>query len=183
MAEPMVPRPRQITADQPALATAAPTKPPTRAWLLLDGMPSRQVITFQAIAPDKAPKMTAGSTMPGSTTPLLMAAATCRPNTAKAMKLKNAAHSTAAKGRNTRVATTVAMELALSCRPFRKPNSRATAIRPASTGVPTRTWFMGKASSDLLDDDAVDHVHHVLAAVHHGLDQVIDLLDRQLVAG
>jgi hypothetical protein len=36
---------------------------------------------------------------------------------------------------------------------------------------------------DLLDHDAVDDVHHVLAAVHDGLHKVVDLLDSQLVAG
>ena len=36
---------------------------------------------------------------------------------------------------------------------------------------------------DLLDDDAVDDVDDVLAAVHDGLDKVVNLLDRQLVAG
>lgn len=41
IAEPIVLRPCQMTAAQPAWAAAAPTSPPTRAWLLLDGMPSR----------------------------------------------------------------------------------------------------------------------------------------------
>ena len=70
--------------------------------------------------------MTSGSTMLASTTPLPMVAATCRPNTVKAMKLKNDAHSTAVNGRNTRVDTTVAIELALSCSPLRKSNSSAS---------------------------------------------------------
>ena len=45
------------------------------------------------------------------------------------MKLKKAAQSTAYCGRSTRVETMVAIELAASCRPFRKSNSRATPIR------------------------------------------------------
>src|SRR6476646_11145358 len=32
--------PLQTTAGIPAFATPAPTRPPTRAWLLLDGMPN-----------------------------------------------------------------------------------------------------------------------------------------------
>ena len=45
------------------------------------------------------------------------------------MKLKNAAQNTAYCGRSTRVDTMVAIELAASCRPLRKSNSSATAIR------------------------------------------------------
>ena len=39
----------------------APSSPPISAWLLLDGMPSTQVMTFQAIAPISAPKITCAS--------------------------------------------------------------------------------------------------------------------------
>ena len=39
-----------------------------------------------------------------------------------------------AAARSTRVETMVAMELAASCRPLRKSNSSATAIRPTSSG-------------------------------------------------
>ena len=45
------------------------------------------------------------------------------------MKLKKAAQTTASCGLSTRVDTTVAIELAASCRPFRKSNNRATPIR------------------------------------------------------
>ena len=69
--------------------------------------------------------------------PVPMVLATCRPNTRKAMKLKNAAQNTAYRGRSTRVETMVAIELAASCRPFRKSNSSATAIRPIRTGRPS----------------------------------------------
>jgi hypothetical protein len=44
------------------------------------------------------------------------------------MKLKNAAQITAYCGRNTRVETTVAMELAASCRPFNKSKISAMAM-------------------------------------------------------
>ncbi len=89
---------------------------------------------FQAMAPESAPKITRSSTMWGSMMPVPMVLATCRPNTRNAMKLKNAAQATAQRGGSARVETMVAMELAASCRPFRKSNSRATAIRPISTG-------------------------------------------------
>ena len=35
----------------------------------------------------------------------------------------------------------------------------------------------------LADYNAVDHIHNVFATVHHGFDQVIDLLDGELVSG
>ncbi len=98
-------------------------------------MPASQVITFQAMAPDRAPKITRSSTMCGSTMPVPMVLATCRPNTAKAMKLKKAAQATAQRGGRARVETMVAIEFAASCSPFRKSNARATATSPIRTGV------------------------------------------------
>ena len=69
---------------------------------------------FQTMAPINAPKMTLPSTTPALTMPGPTVCATCSPNTANAMKLKNAAQTTAVCGRRTRVATTVAIELAAS---------------------------------------------------------------------
>lgn len=60
MAEPITPTPPQITAIGPILAIAAPTRPPTNAWLLLDGMQNRQVAMFQVMALPSAPKITSG---------------------------------------------------------------------------------------------------------------------------
>ena len=117
-------------APKPALAVPAPTMPPTSACEEEDGMPSPQVTRFQVMAPVSAPKITAGSMTLASTMPRPMVSATCRPKNRKAMKLKNAAQTTAYCGRSTRVETMVAMELAASCRPLRKSNSSATAIRP-----------------------------------------------------
>jgi len=71
------------------------------------------------------------------TIPVPMVLATFNPNTMKATKLKNAAHSTAYCGRSTRVETMVAIELAASCNPLRKSNSSATAINPTSIGRPS----------------------------------------------
>jgi hypothetical protein len=106
--------PDATIAPRPAFAVPAPTSPPTSAWLLLDGSPRNQVSKFQIIAPARAPKTTAGSTIAGSTIPLPTVSATWRPMNRKAMKLKKAAQATANCGDRTRVATTVAMELAAS---------------------------------------------------------------------
>ena len=62
IAEPMTPTPPQTTAMSPTLAMPAPIRPPTKAWLLLDGMPSHHVKTFQTMAPARAPNTTRGST-------------------------------------------------------------------------------------------------------------------------
>ncbi len=50
--------PEAIIASAPAFATVAPISPPISACDELDGMPNHQVITFQAIAPSSAPKIT-----------------------------------------------------------------------------------------------------------------------------
>src|SRR3546814_7314378 len=96
-------------------------------------MPSTQVMTFQTIAPVSALNTTCASTMSGLMIPAPIVLATCNPNTRKAMKLKNAAQATAQCGLSTRVDTTVAIELAASCKPLRKSNSSATAISATSS--------------------------------------------------
>ena len=91
-------RPREdhcTPGKPPAAAIPAPTRPPISACELDDGMPSRLVMTCQVIAPVSAPKMMRASTMFASTMPRPTVSATCRPNTRKAMKLKNAAQATA----------------------------------------------------------------------------------------
>src|SRR5690606_37495609 len=154
----------------PALVTPAPSRPPTRACELDDGMPASQVITFQMIAPIRAPKMTWSLMIAGSMIPLPMVLATCRPKNRKAMKLKKAAQPTASTGGSTRVATMVAIELAASCRPFRKSNSRATPIRKARI---RRAWSM--TVLQVLDQNAVDTVGDVLEPVDHLLQVVQQL--------
>jgi hypothetical protein len=100
-------------------------------------MPNPQVIRFQTMAPIRAAKITWVSITLGSTIPVPMVWATLSPNTMKATKLKNPAHSTAYCGRSTLVDTMVAIELAASCNPLRKSNSSATAINPTSIGRPS----------------------------------------------
>ena len=62
MAAPVLATPLQTIAPAPALATPDPRSPPIRACELLEGMPSPQVIRFQAMAPTRAAKITRGST-------------------------------------------------------------------------------------------------------------------------
>ena len=126
--------PAHTTAAEPALAMPAPTSPPISACELDDGMPSRLVMICQTMAPVSAPKMTRASMMLASTMPRPTVSATCRPNTMKAMKLKNAAQATAYCGRSTRVETMVAIEFAASFMPLRKSNASATAISATSSG-------------------------------------------------
>ena len=122
---------------QPALASADPTRPPTRAWDDEEGMPNHQVMTFHAMAPHSAPKITALSMIAGDTMPDPTVIATCSPKTRKATKLKNAAQATAACGVSNRVETISAIELAESWKPFMKSNSSATATKIIMT---RNTW-------------------------------------------
>ena len=72
--------------------------------------------------------------------PLPIVAATLRWKTRKAMKLKKAAHRTAARGVSTRVETTVAIELAESWKPLRKSKASARAI---SSQTVSDSWAHG----------------------------------------
>src|SRR3984885_3543850 len=137
MASKALVRPLQTAAEIPAFAMPPPTSPPISACELDEGIPNRQVIRFQTIAPMRAAKITCASITLGSMIPVPMVLATFSPNTAKATKLKKAAHSTAYCGRSTRVDTMVAIELAASCNPLRKSNSSATAINPTRIGRPS----------------------------------------------
>jgi hypothetical protein len=130
IAEVVLSTPPHTIEARSALAIPAPKRPPIRAWELLDGMPAHQVIRFQEIAPINAAKMILGVTILGSMMPVPIVWATCSPKNRKAMKLKNAAHNTAARGGRTRVETMVAIEFAASCRPLRKSNTNATATSP-----------------------------------------------------
>jgi hypothetical protein len=91
----VLPRPSQTIAFSPALADPAPTRPPTRACDDDEGMPASQVMTFQAIAPISAPKISRSVTNETATMPEPMVLATCRPKNRKAMKLKSRGPGTA----------------------------------------------------------------------------------------
>src|SRR4051812_43443258 len=81
---------------------------------------------FHAMAPTRAARITCGSMIAGSMIPLPTVFATCKPKTAKAMKLNTAAQMTAHCGRRTRVDTMVAIEFAASWNPLMKSNANAT---------------------------------------------------------
>ena len=89
--------------------------------------------------PDQRPKDDGRVTRSLSIRPLPIVSATacsCGHNRVRkyAAKLKKAANMTAWTGFSSLVATTVAIELAASWRPFRKSNARARTTRPTSSG-------------------------------------------------
>ena len=96
-----------------AAARHAPHKPPTSAWDELDGIPNHQVSRFQRMAAIKAQIRTSDVATFGFTNPEAMVVATALPRKAPT-RLVTAASMTAWRGVNTLVATTVAMELAVS---------------------------------------------------------------------
>jgi hypothetical protein len=95
IAEPALITPHQTTATPPALVMPAPRSPPISACEDDDGMPPHQVITFQAMAPIKAPKITRASITSADMMPTPTVCATCAPKNKNAMKLKKAAQITA----------------------------------------------------------------------------------------
>ena len=135
-------QPPSWSAGNPALAMAAPPRPPMSAWLDELGRPTYQVMRFQQIAPISALRMRLGSTTDGSISPLPMVLATAVPTTKAASTLNTAAQTTATPGESTRVETTVAIELALSWKPLMKSNTSATATMArtytTSCGMVTR---------------------------------------------
>src|SRR6185436_10622088 len=91
--------------------------------------------------------------------------ATCTPKPKAATKLKKAAHTTACSGVSTRVETTVAMELAASWKPL------MSATRTMKT-----TTVSTRETSGHLEDDSLDDIGHVLAAIGDRLEGLVDLL-------
>src|SRR6187200_886325 len=80
-------------------------------------------------------------------------------------------------GESSRVATTVAIEFAASCRPLRKSNTSARTISATSSG---RASSCTAARSGVVDDDAVDLVGDVLERVDDAFEVLVDLaLDQQ----
>src|SRR6478735_4770565 len=104
----VLPRKCRSSEPKPALATAAPAKPPNKACDEDDGSASHQVRTSQIKAPIR-PLATTVSETTLLLTPCAMLLATVDSNNKNAMKLKNAAQSTATRGLSTRVETTVAI--------------------------------------------------------------------------
>src|SRR6476659_6867046 len=117
--------PAHSTTDQPSAMIADPITPPISAWLELDGSPRYQVTRFQVIAPTSPARMMSSVIPSGSTMPLAIVAATL--NEMKApTKLRIAAIKTALRGERARVETLVAIEFAVSWKPFVKSKNSAT---------------------------------------------------------
>ena len=101
----------------PSATTAAPAIPPRSAWDDDVGRADHHVIRSHTIAPMR-PAATRLIVTTCESTPLAMFPATCVLKKRNATKLKNAAHTTAARGERTRVDTTVAIEFAASWNPL-----------------------------------------------------------------
>jgi hypothetical protein len=105
--------PSNWIAPLPAAAKVAPMTPPMRACDEDDGSPNHHVARFQAIAPMRPPKMTAGVIASASTIPSAIVAATFREMNAPT-KFSSPAIVTASFGRSAPVAIVVAIALAVS---------------------------------------------------------------------
>ena len=109
--------PLTFSAPVPTPMIVAPSRPPISAWLLELGRPCCQVIRFQAIAPMSAAATIAWVVVWSSTRPLPIVVATAVPANAP-MKLNAVAIRMAQPGDRARVATDVAIELAVSWNPL-----------------------------------------------------------------
>ena len=129
--QPASPACDQISAFQSlcAAASAAPHNPPISACEDEDGRPSHQVIRFQVMPPASAQISTCEVTVTTAVSirPLAMVLATAVPQNAP-IRFIEAASITACPGESTLVATTVAMELAVSWNPLMNSNTSANRI-------------------------------------------------------
>src|SRR5687767_3208394 len=69
----------------------------------------------------------------------------------------------------------VAMEFAASCRPLRKSKASATKIRKIRIWIERVASTNGPPLSQMIDNECVDLVRHVLEAIDHRLQMVVDL--------
>jgi hypothetical protein len=108
-----------MIAEGPTAASTAPSSPPIRAWLDELGMPSRQVMRFQTIAPMRAAATTSCPASPsgGVASPDAIVFATAVPLRAPT-KFAVADSKIACSGRNARVDTDVAIAFAVSWNPL-----------------------------------------------------------------
>ncbi len=132
--------PSQFTTPQPEAAIAEPIIPPISAWLELEGSPMSHVTRFQVIAPTRPAITTSSVIASWSTMPFAIVAATATETNAPA-KLRTAALKTATRGLSARVETLVAIELAVSWKPFVKSKNSAMAT------TATRVRFICVSSS------------------------------------
>src|SRR5215208_6693846 len=129
-------------------------------------MPRYQVIRFQVMAASSVATTASSVASLGSTRPAPTVLATAVPVIAP-RKLRPAAMTIAWAGVSTRVATTVAIALAVSWNPLMKSKTTARITTTARTIRPL---------SSILLDDCSQHVSHVLALVCCVLDDLEDLL-------
>ena len=115
-----------MTASLPLATSAAPTSPPIRPWLELDGRLSAQVTRFHRIAPSRAANSTSSVIRSWTTTSSAMVSATWIEMNAPA-KFSTADRATARRGLMALVAIDVAMALAVSWKPLVKSNASAVA--------------------------------------------------------
>ena len=119
--------PSQLTTLQPAAAMLEPRMPPISAWLELDGRPRYHVTRFQVIAPTSPARTTFSVIASASTIPDAIVAATASETNAPST-FSTAELITAARGESARVETLVAIEFAVSWKPFVKSKKSATTI-------------------------------------------------------
>jgi hypothetical protein len=136
-------RPSHCTTSNPLAAIAEPVMPPISAWLELEGRPRYHVIRFHVIAPTSPPSTTSSVMTPGTTMPFATVAATSNKTKAPAT-FRTAADRTAGRGASARVETLVAIELAVSWKPFVKSKKSATTttatrVRSSTGRAPTRS--------------------------------------------
>src|SRR4051812_20045725 len=156
-------------ASAPSATNAEPMMPPISACEDDDGSPNHQVTRFQVIAPIRPPKTIVGVMASADTMPLAIVAATSSEMNAPT-KFRIEAMSTAARGDIARVEMLVAIALAVSWNPFVKSNASAVAT------TMYRTMSLSTTGLRVLDDDALEHVGHVLAGVDRLLEALVDVL-------
>src|SRR4029078_6481868 len=127
-----------------AARNAAPHRPPINACDELDGRPHHQVIKSQIVAPSSAQISSSGviATTLLSISPEEIVLATAVPHIAPSM-LVIAARITAWPGVSTFVATTVAIEFAVSWKPLMYSKISATS-RTVKTRVRVTLFFSGR---------------------------------------
>lgn len=113
--------------DQPIDITAAPMRPPKRAWEELEGSPTSQVRRFHRMAPTSAAKMTSVLSPSSLMMPPEIVLATSTERKAPT-RLSTADMATAVLGLRAPVEMVVAIALAVSWKPFVKSNTRAVTI-------------------------------------------------------
>ncbi|MDQ0699463.1 hypothetical protein QF048_005905 [Streptomyces sp. W4I9-2] len=123
-----------LIEDQPADMTAAPIRPPNRAWEELEGRPTSQVRRFHRMAPTSAAKMTSVLRPSSLTIPPEIVLATSTDRNAP-IRLRTADIATAVLGFRAPVEMVVAIALAVSWKPFVKSNTRAVTTTIASSSV------------------------------------------------